>query len=293
MTWWVLLNPTAGRGRVTPERVVAALDAAGVRHRLVVSPSAEAVAALVDEAVVEGFRDLAVVGGDGTLHLVLNAVLGHRWDDPPTLGILPAGSGSDFARTFALPRDLEAAAAHLAGEGRYRCDVGRIDGAFGSRWFLNAANVGVAAAAARVAARLPAGLGPRRYQAAFWMVLPCFRPARVVVTTERSRTEGETMNVVLANGQFFGGGLNVAPRASAGDGRLDVQVFAGPRRRALSVMPRLLRGAHLGRPGVRRLVAARATVEVPDDWPVEADGETVGTGSVAVTVVPGAVDFKV
>jgi diacylglycerol kinase family enzyme len=70
-------------------------------------------------------------------------------------------------------------------------------------------------------------------------------------------------------------------------------VFAGPRRKAFTVMPRIIRGVHLTHKNVRRVIGTTAQIDVPDDWPVEADGEVLGTGSISVSVRPGAIEFKI
>ena len=97
--------------------------------------------------------------------------------------------------------------------------------------------------------------------------------------------------MVIANGQFFGGGMNVAPRATLVDGIFDVQVFRAPKRHAFSVMPRIIRGSHLTHKAVRRYIGATISVTGADDWPVEADGEYLGRGPVSVTMEPAAIDF--
>lgn len=293
MTWWVIVNPAAGRGRDLRALTATALDAVGVGYELRVSRSPGAVADLVAEGVNAGSTRFVSVGGDGTAHLVVNGIMAHAWQRRPTLAILPAGSGSDFIRTFGLPGDLEAAATHLAGDAVYACDVGRAEGAFGSRYFLNELSAGITAASAEQALRLPVGLGRARYTAAFWLALLRFRPGPVQARVDRSTVVAEAMAVVVANGQFFGGNLNVAPRSGAGDGIFDVQVFAGPRRRAFSVMPRVARGTHLTLRSVQRRVGAEISLECPRDWPIEADGEVIGTGSVEIRVVPEAIDFKI
>ncbi len=120
-----------------------------------------------------------------------------------------------------------------------------------------------------------------------------FRPAPVSVALGRRTLEGTAMTVVVANGQFFGGGLNIAPQAAVMDGMLDVELFLGPRRRAFTLMPRVIRGLHLRHPAVRRARAADFEVRVPEDWPVEADGEIIGTGPARIRLLPGAIDFKI
>lgn len=291
--WWVVVNPSAGRGKDVAANADAALRERDLDFALRVSPAADAVDSLVSEGVSLGYTNFAAVGGDGTAHLVLNGMMGHRWAAPPTLAILSAGSGSDFIRTFALPRRLGDATEHLVDEERYPTDVGLIEGSFGSRYFLNAANAGVAARSAALASRLPNFLGAVRYTAAFWIALAGFPTAPVRVEVNDRSLEGDLMNVVIANGQFFGGGLNVAPRATVQDGIFDVQLFSGPRRNAPAVMPRVIRGNHLTHRSVRRTKGSIIHIECPEAWPIEADGEPLGSGPVTISVLPRAIFFKI
>lgn len=293
MRWFVVHNPAAGRPEDVSPRLAAALRTAGVDYDISVTQSAADVSGVVNDARRAGHHRFAAVGGDGTAHVVLNAMMAEAWDEPPTLAIVAAGSGSDFIRTFALPRRLEDGVALLATPDLYRCDIGHIEGRFGTRYFLNAVNVGVAAASVLKADRLPRRIGGLRYTTAFWLALAAFHPSPIAVTTGRRRIDAEAMNVVVANGQFFGGGLNVAPQAALMDGALDIEVFEGPRRRAFAVMPRVIRGLHLRHPAVTVTRSGSVEIDVPDDWPVEADGEFLGSGSVRCDVVPHALDFKI
>ncbi len=292
-TWLVVNNPRAGRGRDQRRQVTAALDRHPIDYELATPDDIPMLQATIATAATAGITRFAAAGGDGTAHVVLNALMDLAWSEPPVLSILPTGSGSDFIRTFALPRTLDAAAGVLVGDRVYRCDVGLVHGSFGSRYFLNALDVGVAAAAVRTGRRLPRWTGAIRYQAAFWIALPGFPAAPVEVDLGRRRIVGDALNVVVANGQFFGGGLNIAPQAALMDGLLDVEVFRCSRRHAFSLMPRVVRGHHLRHRAVARGRLAAGSITVPDHWPVEADGELMGTGSVRVEVVPGAVDFKI
>lgn len=293
MSWLIVRNPAAGRGSDIADRLGAALARTGVDHRTVVPTHADQVTDLVGRAVSEGVNRFAAVGGDGTAHIVLNAVLAHDWEAPPTLAIVPAGSGSDFIRTFALPRTLEGGVGLLATEDVYRCDVGLATGSFGSRYFLNTMNFGVVAASAARAERLPRMLGGLRYTTAFWVALGAFEAGPVVVEAGRRTLALDGLTVVVANGQFFGGGLNIAPQAAVSDGLLDVEVFSAPRRNAFALMPRVIRGLHLRHPAVAIARAAEVAVGVPAQWPVEADGEIIGFGPASIQVVPGAIDFKI
>jgi YegS/Rv2252/BmrU family lipid kinase len=291
--WFVVVNPRAGKREVQSKDVEAALGEHGVHATVVTTRSVDHLRSAVADQILLGRTNFAVVGGDGTAHHALNSMLGTQQPQDPslTLSIIPAGSGSDFIRTFGHDRGLDAGIVRLRAPDRYRIDVGTVIGTFGQVYFLNALNVGVAAASAAVAAKLPRRLGPKRYAFAFWMALSRFTQASISATVDRHTYAGQAINVVVANGQFFGGGMNVAPRATLTDGLFDVQVFHGPRRRAFSVMPRVVRGSHLTHASVRRYVGSEITVTVPDDWPVEADGEILGRGTVQVATIPSAINF--
>lgn len=291
--WWVIVNPTAGRDTNLTERVMTALTVRGVDHEIRVSPSPEAVRSIVAEGRNEGYDAYASVGGDGTANLVVNGLLEHEWVSPPTLGILPAGSGSDFIRSFAIPGRLESAADHLLDDSRYPVDVGMLRGAFGDRYFINAVNAGLGARTVVEAARLPSRLGSRRYIAGFWAALAKTSPDGVRVMCDGVAIDARAWNVVIANGQYFGGGMNVAPGAATGDGAFDVQLFAGPRREAPLVIRRVVKGTHLTHPGVRRTTGRRVVVDIPDTWLVEADGEILGHGSFTVDLVQDRLFFKI
>lgn len=291
MKWLVIVNPNAGTRSFDPETLPKLFAERGIDATIHASGGIADTADVVAQAQQRGLSHFAAVGGDGTAHYVLNAMMASAPKARQALALIPAGSGSDFVRTFGHTSDIGAAVTRLVDMDRYGIDIGRIEGAFGSRYFLNAANAGVAAASVRAAERLPRAVGTVRYTTAFWAALARFPQAGVVVDIDRHRFEGDAINVVAANGQFFGGGLNVAPRATLVDGELDVQVFSGSRRNAFTVMPRLLFGSHLTHRAVRRYIGGTVNIDVPDAWPVEADGELLGTGSVAITTIHDALDF--
>ena len=294
MTWCIVVNPAAGSTGDFRDEVSGLLEPLGIDFIVRQSDGPAHIPAIVADGYKDGIRRFAGVGGDGTAHLLLNGLMQHEWERPPGLAILPAGSGSDFIRTFGLPRSLEDAVRHLATSDWYSCDILAVEGGFGRRYALNVIEAGVGAAAVGTAERMPRWVGRRRYAIAFWVTLPRFRPGKVRATVDgRHQVEGPAIAVIVANGQFFGGGMNVAPRASVADGILDLQLFRGPRRKAFTVMPRVIRGMHLTHKNVRRLTGATVEIEVPSDWPIEADGEVLGTGPVSVSVLPGAIEFKI
>lgn len=292
--WLIVVNATAGRGGSPLERVRNAVDSHALEASIVETSDLGGLDSAIADAAERGIRRFAAVGGDGSAHHMLNAVMRHIPGERATLAIVPAGSGSDFARTFGHKQgDIDGAVGRMAEPDLYPIDVGVVEGSFGRRYFLNGIDVGVVAASAARAESLPRWLGGLRYTAAFWLALWAFRGGSASVDIDRHRFAGNALTVVCANGQFFGGGLNIAPKASTGDGLFDVQVISGPKRVAFSVMPRVIRGAHLTHTAVRRYVGAGVSISVPDHWPVEGDGEILGTGSVTIECLHDALDYLI
>ncbi|MDK1009702.1 MAG: diacylglycerol kinase family protein [Actinomycetota bacterium] len=293
MTWFGVVNPAAGRFTPLLEDVVRVSHGLGLDATFEESSSGEDVIARVTNAVGEGYRRFIAVGGDGTNHLVVNALMASGCDERFTVGVVPVGSGADFVKTFGHERGVEAGLARIAKPELYAIDIGRVTGAFGTLYFVNAMNLGVGAAAAATANRFPRWVGALRYRTAFWLALSVFRGGRVSVVVDQHRYQGDAINVVVANGQFFGGGMNIAPRSTLVDGKMDVQVFLTPRRQAFVVMPRILMGTHLTHKGVKRYSGGSIRIDVPDSWLVEADGELIGSGSIEVEVLPRVLDFVI
>lgn len=290
--WLVVLNTDAGRTAVRPETVREALDAVGVDARIETPRGSEAARDVIVAGARDGFEHFAVVGGDGTVNLAANVLLGEGLE-APVIGVLPSGTGCDLLRTFGIPQSLGEAAKHLAGDQVYPIDVATLEGSWGTRYFVNVAQTGVGAAAAQTAPRLGRRWGTARYPLAFAARLPGFRPARVTVETERRSYESGALAVIMANAQFFAGGWNVAPKATLVDGVLDIQIIDARKRQAPALVPKVIRGTHLRDRSVRRFSAATFKVETDVEWPVEADGDYIGNTPVSGRVVPAALRLKI
>lgn len=254
---------------------------------------------LAREALDAGDRFVVAVGGDGTINEVVNGMFDREGPiaEDAVLGVVAAGSGSDFVRTFGLPDRVTTGARHLLGEQTYPIDVARIayrgGGEERSRYFVNAAQVGLGAQVVRRAARLPRSLGRGRFFLGFWRSVIGYRVSDLHVRADRREFRGRAHSVVIANGQFLGGGMRISPRSYPGDGRLDVQISTGPKSQTFTILPKLYRGEHLPDPDIREMVGAEIVVESERPIPVEADGEPLGETPVRVTVLKEALRLKI
>ena len=314
----IIINPRAGRGAV--ERgwpaVRGVLDDGAVEYDVTITEQPGHATAAARRAIDEGRTFVVAVGGDGTVHEVVNGLMDEEGPRNPAavLGVVAAGSGCDFVKTFGLPQDPSAAAGHLLGDNLWgKIDVGRIrctgrDGAPHARWFANIAEAGIGAEVVDAASRMPKFLGASVYRLAALKTIARFKPhsARIAMQGRETRgkhREDETLSeltrdgtfsmLVVANGQFFGGGMRVAPRAVPGDGLFDVQISHGPRGEAVKAMQKMFKGEHIPNPHIQEYLAARITVEGDDPVLIEADGEVVGTTPATFEIVAGAIPMKV
>jgi YegS/Rv2252/BmrU family lipid kinase len=293
-SWFGVLNPTSGFGRGARDRprIEAALREAGVDFTLAVTERAGHAPALVGTALDAGRRDILAIGGDGTMHEAVNAILDHPAGATATLAAIPVGTGNDWCRGLGVPRDYRAAAANIAGGHVVHVDAGRVDLQEGGppRWFANVAGAGFDA---HVIENMP----PRRfgrlaYLAGVLRGLAGYRPQQMRVTADGVVHEGRMFVAFCCLGRYCGAGMHIAPAADPGDGRFDVVLIGDlSRLDVLASLRRLFDGTIGSHPKVRTLRAAQVMIEpVTSERPVavEADGEPIGGTPVALSVLPAA-----
>ncbi|HEY5636979.1 MAG TPA: YegS/Rv2252/BmrU family lipid kinase [Burkholderiales bacterium] len=300
----VIVNPVAGRGRVRAQwpQAEQALRRAGVRFEAVETAVAGDAERRAAQAAAEG-RCVIAAGGDGTVHEVVNGLLrASNGADTVPLGVLPLGSGDDFAKMLppaAIPgaraRGLDDAVARIAAGQVQRFDAGRIeagDAADGVRFFANGMDIGFGARGAANAAAMPQALkGQARYLGALAKTLVHYANPRVRLTLDDAAPlELETTMTAIMNGRSFGGSFWVCPQAEVRDGWLDVMIASALGRIAiLGLVPRIMRGTHVGDARVQMRRARRVRIESASPMAVEADGELpfAPVHRLEVTVLPG------
>ncbi|HEY7272133.1 MAG TPA: diacylglycerol kinase family protein [Actinoplanes sp.] len=287
----VLANPRAGRGRhrgLLPA-VLDRLGAAGVPVRLLVADSSEGAEKACHAAVADGAAALVAVGGDGTVHQALQAVAGHAVG----FGVVPAGTGNDFATDTGVPGDPLGAADAVAAavrDGRFRAfDLARMTGPEGEvRWYGAVLAAGFDAIVNERANRMRWPRGPRRYDLAIALETARLRPRAYRLDVDGADRAFTGVLVAVGNCASYGGGMRICPDADPADGLLDVVTAAPLGRVALArLKPRLRRGTHIGDPLVDAFRARRVRIDVPEIIGY-ADGERIGPFPMLVECIPTA-----
>jgi diacylglycerol kinase (ATP) len=292
----VLANPRAGVGR-WHGLLPAVLDrlAAGGHDIQVLSAVTRAQAEVACRAAVaDGVAALVVVGGDGTVHLALQAVAGTR----VPLGVVPTGTGNDFVRETIGPAAplaaVDAIAAALAAGSIRVFDLARMTRADGaSRWFGAVLAAGFDAVVNERANHMRWPRGPRRYDLAILRELARLRPRRYTLHLDGVPQEAESVLVAVGNTASYGGGMRICPAADPTDGLLDLVVAGRLNRTTLvRIKPRIYRGTHVRHPLVNtyRAREIRLAVDGAGDRGITgyADGERTYPLPVTVTCVPDA-----
>jgi len=236
---------------------------------------------------------LVVIGGDGTVNEVVNGLAGTETE----IAVLPGGTGQDFGRTHGIPGGFDDAV-RVALHGKTRTiDLGRVECDDGtSRLFANVASAGMSGAVARRANAMTKRFGGR---ATFFYALTreflAWQNTRVVVELDAGvRREGPMHDVIVANGRYHAGGMQLAPAARQDDGAFDVVTIGDVTKLDfLSTAPKLYNGRYLEHPKVELLRSSAAAVSSADPLPLEVDGEPIGSTPARFEVVPAALRLRV
>lgn len=283
----ILVNPTSGKGR-SGRNAPAAIDrlrSHGVEVQVLQAESAEASLDAARKAVADGVDALIACGGDGTVHLALQAVHGTG----TALGIIPVGTGDDIARALNLPLGDVAAAVDVIAAGRTRTvDYGLIHAADGTvRAFLAVMSAGFDSEVTARANAMTWPTGSSRYLLATLAELKVYQPVEFTITVDGATTVAEGMMLAVGNGSSYGGGMYVCPNAALDDGQLDLTFLTKTSKLTfLKTFPSVFKGTHVNHDSVRTMRGSRILVAAQGQT-AYADGERVGPLPVEVEVVSG------
>jgi diacylglycerol kinase (ATP) len=287
-----VVNPTAGGGRAGSiweelRNSDRRLDHAAVVCADGVERTRQELGALLDQ----GADRLIVVGGDGSLHLVGNLLLERGLGQDVSIGLMPVGTGSDFARSVGTPKDHRRALERALGAEPRPLDALQLRTDDGRRRFVvNVASAGISGPVDEAVNAIP-GRGQAAYLMATLGALRRYRPApcRVIVDGELWHEDGILL-VAVANGTSFGRGMKIAPRARVDDGEADVVLIRPVAAWQLMFrLPQIYLGSHLDSSlvswGRCRTVRLEPLGEAP---PFDLDGEVFPSAAAEITVLPGA-----
>jgi diacylglycerol kinase (ATP) len=302
----VILNPMAGRGAAGQRRdeLEGALRGAGLEYTLLTTHARGGATELAFQAVERGFEAVVAVGGDGTINEVVNGVVGsaQAGGGDAALGVVPLGTGSDFARMIdgLGSQDLGAVARRLASGATRPVDIGQIVVETGGRelrrFFINGLGAGIDAQVAVEVGKVTWTTGMAAYIIASLRALATYKTSQMTVRYDGKEFRRKLYFATVANGRWQGGGFLLTPSAQIDDGALDLCAVQSLRfDQVIRYYPKLLDGTHVELREVTTAQARQLEISSPTPFPVATDGEVVATDATRVTVetLPGAVRLLV
>ena len=288
-SWTMIVNPTSGggRGEAVGRRMAALLRARGVSVEVLQTRARGEVAALAGEALARGAHQIAICGGDGTVHEAINALI----KADVLLGLVPCGRGNDLARALGVTGQVSSLADTLVYGTVRAIDLGRI----GDRYFATVASLGFDTVVARAVYenRVPFS-GALAYTLAVLTSLRGFACPHVVLAGDFGRYEGPIFVAATGNTAFYGGGIRVTPGAIADSGEFEVCLVPQlPKWRALRLFAKAFSGRHVDSPAVR--VEKTRTLSVVSQEPlwIFADGEPICQTPATLSIAPKALRVQV
>ena len=281
MSTQLLINPSAGRGKAQK------LNNAIVREvrshcgdvEVLSAASVEETKLLLKKTVETGSERLIVAGGDGIVHFAIQAVAGSS----TVLGVIPIGSGNDFARALGLPSQIEAAS-KIALSKPSKIDLLKV----GDRWVASVLTFGFSADVNTRANHMKRPKGPSRYTFATLFCLPKLQSRHLDLQVDGSHFHFDLTLGTVANTSDFGGGMKIAPDADPCDGISNLTLVTSlGKMELLWFFRRVFDGSHLKHPKVQTLEGKNIVI-VSEGFDIWGDGELIGVSPMEIELVPEA-----
>ena len=314
--WLVVVNVFAASRKAGSvwKKAAAMLEEANVPYKAMFTGGPDNAIAISRKSCARGYRRFIAVGGDGTVHDVLNGIAEYVYSgvDPDvdisdfTLGVLPVGSGNDWVKSTGVPQDVKSAVDVIAAGHTGFQDVVRVEvldpsdyasAPLSVSYMANVGGVGLDARVCEIVNRKKeqGRRGKKLYVSALLYCIKHRVPIRAKVVCDGKEVfAGRYLSIAFGVGRYSGGGMRQTPEAVLDDGLLDVTIIPElPLRRIAREVPRLFTGTFLKVP---ELVSAKCrSVSVypygsAELEPVEVDGEVVGKGSVRLQVLDGQIN---
>lgn len=231
------------------------------------------------------YEQVIVLGGDGTLHEVVNGI----YEREISLGVIPAGTGNDFAQLFHWGNQPKSEVDRILRNQTIRIDLVRMC----NRVFINVAGMGFDATVANDTnrSRILKRIGAMGYVVSVFKNLPLFKPTQAVLNVDGTDFEFENVLLIaIGNGVSYGGGMRITPQADCRDGILEVCVVFGiSKLELMMVFPKIFTGSHVSHPAVHMIRGKNIKVKTKEPFLIHADGEIAGTTPETFEVLPALI----
>jgi len=285
--WLVVTNSSAGKGKAETlaQELINLLSNKNQKNELINCPTFEETNAKLDGAIQSNhYKYLVAVGGDGLVNLCLQKVAGKEI----VLGVIPAGTGNDFARAVGFyGKSVSEIFSIILKSTPEKIDLGKVVTKSGDKWFVQVLSTGFDAVVNSVANRMRWPKGKSKYTIATLIVLSKFRKIAYKIEIDNKILDQDVMLLSVANGECYGGGMRICPGASNSDGVFDILVVRPVSKLVLlTIFPKVFKGNHIPHPKIDLHHGRKVKLSGPTL--AYADGEFISDFPIEVTNIPKA-----
>ncbi|MEI8004834.1 MAG: diacylglycerol kinase family protein [Bacteroidota bacterium] len=297
-TWYFIVNPNAGSRKGVRDwpKISRLIRESGIQHETVLTTHREHAIDLAVDCIRQGYRRIAVVGGDGTLNEVLNGIVIQKKIDPKDifLGMIPVGTGNDWCRSFNIPFDYKKALAVLMQEKTFVQDVGKVTHYHHDkpsvRYFMNVAGMGYDALVNKKTNMMKdkGRGGPLTYFYFVFASLFQYRFMEAVIEVDGKKVfKGEIFSMNVGICKYNGGGMMQVPFAVPDDGLLDVTlIMKAPKYMVIQHVRKLYDGSLVNLPFVKTFKGKEIRIRSTGRVFLETDGESLGHTPFTFEIIP-------
>ena len=285
--WLVVCNASAGKGKgsMLAGEFIKLLSNSGLENKLIDCDTfAETKMLLEKEIQTNRYNYLIAVGGDGLVNLCLQLVA----EKPICLGVIPAGTGNDFARATGFNgKSVDEIFSIFSRSKPVKIDLGKAVSADESKWFVQVLSTGFDAIVNSLANKMTWPRGKSKYTIATILILSRFKSIPYMVEIDGRIFEQNAMLLAVANGESYGGGMRICPGASNSDGIFDVLIVRPVTKIVLlTIFPKVFKGNHIPHPKID--VYKGKYIKISSPTVAYADGEFVSQLPLEIINVPNA-----
>ena len=296
-SWFLIVNPSAGNTNFRKSWICiqSLLKTKEIFFSFVFTQYTKHELVLVDEAIKQGYRNFISVGGDGTLHHVVNGIMMQRYTKTSNikLGVIPLGTGNDWIRTYKIPNSIEKAINVIINNTVIFQDIGCITLASGKKeYFNNLAGIGYDGYVVKNLKYLKK-IGSIAFLLSGLYSLLSYRKKKYSITIGDETLKEECLMIIFGICKYSGGGLRVTKYPNPTDGLLDITIVKKfSFFNLLFNLHKLYNGNIVHHKKVDNYKVKELNI-INDNSIIEADGEIVGTGSLKVHIIPNAIQFLI
>ncbi|MDB4181207.1 diacylglycerol kinase family lipid kinase [Polaribacter sp.] len=298
-SWFIIANPIAGNQKFSKQwkEIQQLLNSKNIDYSFVFTQFSKHEIELVQNAIQQGFRNIISVGGDGTLHNIVNGVMMQRYvkSSDITIAVLPIGTGNDWIKTYNIPNNIKKAIDIISERKTILQDIGQIEIATGKiSYFNNVAGLGYDGYIAKKLQELKR-LGPISYLIAGIYGFLFYKKSIFKIAMNQTIIETTCLMTMVSICKFSGGGMQFSKKGDPIDGLFDITIVKNITLLDLILnIKKLYNGKIVAHPKIATYKTNKIIVDPQNSKPfIQADGELIGTGTATFSLIEKGIHFVI